>query len=67
MDPATLAWIIQLAKGLMIDRYANTAGATAWFYDYILTMPAEYEYIWKRKWSLVKVLYLLVCTNNLKR
>ena len=60
MDPAEVAAIVGLVNGLMVDRYANTAGATVWFYDYLLTLSAEYKYIWRKKWSLVKVLYLLV-------
>lgn len=59
MDPARLAFILKLADSFMVCRYANTAGATAWFYDYLLTFQKEYQYIWKKKWGLVKILYLL--------
>lgn len=60
MDPALVVAIVEAAQHLMIDRYANTAGAVVWFYDYLLTASAEHKYIWRKKWSLVKILYLLV-------
>ncbi len=61
MDDATVVTLLpNLAQGLIIDRYVNTAGATAWIYDFLLTLPQEYQYIWKRKWSSIKVLYLVV-------
>jgi len=49
-----------LAETLMVGRYATTAGAVVWLYDYLLTFSAEYHYVWTKKWSLVKALYLIV-------
>lgn len=65
MDPEILARILKLSETLAVCRYVNTAGAAAWFYDFILTISTEHKYIWKRKWSLVKALYLIVRLTNL--
>jgi Family of unknown function (DUF6533) len=54
------AAIVDAVSDLMVDRYANTAGAAVWFYDYLLTFSDEYEYIWMKRWGLVKILYLVV-------
>jgi len=56
-DPADL---VTLASTLTIGRYATTAGAVVWFYDYLLMFSAEFRYVLLKKWGLVKVLYLLV-------
>ena len=61
------AVITYAAFEVMVDRYTNTAGAVVWFYDYLLTISAEYEHIWMKKWSVVKILYLVVRFPSLLR
>ncbi|KAF7776839.1 hypothetical protein Agabi119p4_5232 [Agaricus bisporus var. burnettii] len=40
-------------------QYAELAGATLLAFDWILNFSSEVEMIWKAKWNLVKVLYLI--------
>ncbi|KAF9556699.1 hypothetical protein CPC08DRAFT_820322 [Agrocybe pediades] len=47
-----------LAK-LELDRYSRLAMAVVMCYDYALTIDREIDLIWRSKWSLPKVLFLL--------
>jgi hypothetical protein len=38
--------------------YVIVAGSSVLVYDWVLTFGKEIELIWKRRWSLVTVLYL---------
>ncbi|KAF9225021.1 hypothetical protein BS17DRAFT_60768 [Gyrodon lividus] len=49
-----------ILAGLQFNNYISVAIATAVGYDYILTFPAEIEYVWKRSWSWVSTLFLVV-------
>ncbi|KDR72873.1 hypothetical protein GALMADRAFT_252190 [Galerina marginata CBS 339.88] len=41
-------------------RYIGAAGLVFLFYDHILSFADEVEYVWKARWTLPKVLFLLV-------
>lgn len=42
----------------LIGSYFTAASSVALIYDWALTFGQEIELIWKRRWSLVTVLYL---------
>ncbi|KAJ4477748.1 hypothetical protein C8J55DRAFT_515419 [Lentinula edodes] len=42
-----------------VDRYANLAGCTLLLYDYLLTLDDEIEFIWRKSWSIGKVLFII--------
>lgn len=45
---------------LALNRFISVVGATLWSYDYLLTCSDEVTWIWPRKCSLAKALYMLV-------
>ncbi|KAJ3792493.1 hypothetical protein GGU11DRAFT_505513 [Lentinula aff. detonsa] len=42
-----------------VSRYANLAGGALLFYDYLLTLDDEIEFIWKKQWSIGKALFIM--------
>ena len=52
--------LITLVDHMNLNRLISVAGTTIWVYDYALTVSDEYAIIWPTKWSLVKVLYMIV-------
>ncbi|KAJ3785509.1 hypothetical protein GGU10DRAFT_354742 [Lentinula aff. detonsa] len=42
-----------------VTQYTNLAGSTLLFYDYLLTLDDEIEFIWKKSWSIGKVLFII--------
>ncbi|KAJ3843625.1 hypothetical protein F5878DRAFT_250641 [Lentinula raphanica] len=47
-----------LADGY-VTQYANLAGSALLVYDYLLNLDDEIEFIWKKSWSIGKVLFIL--------
>ncbi|KAF8452718.1 hypothetical protein L210DRAFT_2053440 [Boletus edulis BED1] len=45
---------------LQLNDYISLVIATAVIYDYFLTISNEVAYIWKRPWTIVSTLFLLV-------
>ncbi|KAJ3990794.1 hypothetical protein F5050DRAFT_1813453 [Lentinula boryana] len=41
-----------------VTQYTNS-GSTLLFYDYLLTLDDEIEFIWKKSWSIGKVLFII--------
>ncbi|KAJ3982718.1 hypothetical protein F5890DRAFT_323171 [Lentinula detonsa] len=42
-----------------VTQYTNLAGSTLLFYDYLLTLDDEIEFIWKKSWSIGKILFII--------
>jgi len=57
---AVLSAIIEGGNGIMQTKYAFFADFAISVYDHILTFDLEVEHIWKRKFTLVTLLFLLV-------
>ncbi|KAF9225016.1 hypothetical protein BS17DRAFT_61505 [Gyrodon lividus] len=49
-----------MSESLQLDDYKPVVIATAVGYDYILAFPTEIEFVWKRRWSWVSFLFLVV-------
>ncbi|KAK0463038.1 uncharacterized protein EV420DRAFT_1151393 [Desarmillaria tabescens] len=50
----------EIAWHAQATRYLSGAGLVVLLYDHILTFPAEVELIWTARWSVPKVLFLLI-------
>lgn len=59
MSPEQLAHTITEASQITAAKYYLIASITMMAYDMILTFHLEYEYIWKRKKTIVSYLFLL--------
>ncbi|KAJ8078472.1 hypothetical protein PM082_012754 [Marasmius tenuissimus] len=60
--PQIAAALEQLFSVVQHQRYVATVevcSAMLFVYDYLLTLDLEIEHIWKAKWSLVKVIYII--------
>jgi len=57
-SPAEIAELIDTLQLTQTTRYAQIAAGVIVFYDIIVTLDQEYEFIWTKSWSYVKVLYL---------
>ncbi|KLO10603.1 hypothetical protein SCHPADRAFT_892243 [Schizopora paradoxa] len=57
--PAVLAAIIEAGNGVLQTKFTHYAALGIVFYDHLLTLDIEIEYIWKRKFSAVTVLFFL--------
>ena len=53
------AEIITLFQSTQTANYFNLAAAVLAVYDIMLTFPSEYAYIWRKRWSLPNILYVL--------
>ncbi|KAF9232808.1 hypothetical protein BU15DRAFT_67125 [Melanogaster broomeanus] len=49
---------------IQLNDYISVAIATALGYDYLLTFAQEIEYVWKRPWSWVSTLFIVVCITR---
>ncbi|KAF9231089.1 hypothetical protein BU15DRAFT_82847 [Melanogaster broomeanus] len=49
-----------ILASIQMNDYASVVVASAVGYDYILTFPSEIEYIWKRPWSWVSTLFVVL-------
>ncbi|KAH7913289.1 hypothetical protein BJ138DRAFT_1146324 [Hygrophoropsis aurantiaca] len=52
-------WIVDAVADLRLVLYATVAAATILAYDYLLTFDLELQHIWRARWSILKVLYIL--------
>ncbi|GAB1522801.1 hypothetical protein RhiXN_05920 [Rhizoctonia solani] len=59
MTPEELAHTITEAQHINAAKYYLIASITMMAYDMVLTFHLEYEYIWKRKKTLVSYLFLV--------
>jgi hypothetical protein len=59
MDANELASSIARTERLHTVNYVLAVSLVLLFYDYFLTLPSEIELIWKAKFNIVKVLFLL--------
>jgi len=48
-----------LVRENRIVTYLDVAAAVLMLYDYSLTFRDEIEYIWKRPWSLIRILFTI--------
>lgn len=51
--------IVESLERLYTDKILNVCAITVFGYDVLLTFDAEVNYIWRSKWSWVKVLFFL--------
>jgi len=42
-----------------IFSYVEVANLTVFIWDILLTLPREIEFVWRARWSLGKVLYII--------
>ncbi|EFI26683.1 hypothetical protein CC1G_15454 [Coprinopsis cinerea okayama7 len=56
--PSPEVWAA-LAKTFQTGHYWQAAGTAVVLYDHLTTLDLEIELVWRRKWSYVKVLYIL--------
>jgi len=47
-------------KALILNNYISLIGCAIVGYDYILTFPREIDYIWRRRWTWVSAIFVLV-------
>ncbi|KAG8794404.1 hypothetical protein FRC16_010533 [Serendipita sp. 398] len=59
LPPSILNPLIEVFWNMGVAKYIATAGIVAMLYDIILTLEDEFEVIWKKKWGLTSVLYLV--------
>ncbi|KZV79341.1 hypothetical protein EXIGLDRAFT_782474 [Exidia glandulosa HHB12029] len=53
--------LVALCKPCLKSIPARAVACAAWFvYDWALSLDHEVEYIWKRKWSFAKSLYIII-------
>ncbi|KAH8913356.1 hypothetical protein BT69DRAFT_1344713 [Atractiella rhizophila] len=58
-DPAALEAIFKkLEKDLDVSRVYFICCMSVLIWDWIVTFPSEYKYIWRTPWSIAKVLFL---------
>jgi len=53
----------EFLQASIIGSYVDVAAATMFFYDYLITLPLEIEFIWKGPWT--RVTYLWFATRYL--
>jgi len=53
------ALFITLLRDVQITRYCRLASSVIIYYDHLITLDREMDLIWKKKWSLSKVIFLL--------
>ncbi|KAH6909752.1 hypothetical protein BKA70DRAFT_1274675 [Coprinopsis sp. MPI-PUGE-AT-0042] len=56
---------LRIIKISQLGLYIQTAATVACIYDHLTTLDLEIELIWKRKISLVQVLYFVVRNHSL--
>lgn len=54
------AQFVLMQKNAVACKYVGAAGLVFLFYDHILSFSDEVEYVWKARWTIPKVLFLLV-------
>jgi len=59
MEFDSFAQLVASANRLRIVNCVNVVSLTILVYDYCLVLSSEVDLVWKSKWSIVKVLYLL--------
>ncbi|KAF5321137.1 hypothetical protein D9619_001688 [Psilocybe cf. subviscida] len=66
MDPTTANAINQVIQNLLSAgmigpkvTYVDVAACTLFVWDYIITFDLEVQYIWKSRWTTVKMVYLI--------
>jgi len=52
--------IIFVLRSLRLTRYLSAAGLVMLLYDHFLTLDQEVEEIWKAKWTLPKIFFLIL-------
>ncbi|KAF8500020.1 hypothetical protein JB92DRAFT_2980302, partial [Gautieria morchelliformis] len=60
MDAELSSTIASSLKQHVLPDYFNVAGAMLLIYDHMLTLDVEVGFIWSARWSVAKVLYLMV-------
>ncbi|KAF8838714.1 hypothetical protein BDN67DRAFT_971104 [Paxillus ammoniavirescens] len=51
---------LSILSSIQLNDYTSVAAVTVIGYDYVLTFASEVEYIWKRPWSWVSMLFIVV-------
>ncbi|KAG8806561.1 hypothetical protein FRC17_004924, partial [Serendipita sp. 399] len=57
--PITLAHIRLIGYATRVVRYVNYAAFTFMLYDMLLTLADEVKYIWRARWTVIKVVFLI--------
>jgi hypothetical protein len=57
--PLTYEHLLLIENAARYTKCVNYAALTLMFYDMLLTSVDEVKYIWKARWTLVKVIFLL--------
>ncbi|KAF8123687.1 hypothetical protein EV363DRAFT_1587224 [Boletus edulis] len=60
LHPRIMSSVQSILALLQLNDYISLATATAVIYDYCLTISNEVTYIWKRPWTRVSTLFLLI-------
>lgn len=51
----------QVMESVRLAQYLGAAGITVMLYDWILTLPAEIEFVWTQdRWNIPSALFLVV-------
>lgn len=58
-DATSISTIIAM-RNLQRGRYMTAAGLALWLWDALITLDTEIIYVWNRKFSMIKTIYLLV-------
>ncbi|KAI0078646.1 hypothetical protein K474DRAFT_892514 [Panus rudis PR-1116 ss-1] len=53
------SYFLFFAQSIYISRCSVAASLAILYYDWLLTLPSEVEYYWKRKWSTTSFFYFL--------
>ncbi|TFY57578.1 hypothetical protein EVG20_g8490 [Dentipellis fragilis] len=59
MDPAQAELLVSAVKDVWIVGCFGLSSLVLLFYDHILTFPDEVELIWRSRWSVSKVIFLM--------
>ncbi|PFH45658.1 hypothetical protein AMATHDRAFT_8852 [Amanita thiersii Skay4041] len=55
-----MADLFAILLHLQIVHYIDVSAAAILVYDYLLTIRMEIEYVWKAKWTLIKITYVIM-------
>ncbi|GJE85359.1 hypothetical protein PsYK624_014380 [Phanerochaete sordida] len=58
--PSTVVHDISLYEGVYINGVCSIATGVLLLYEYALTLPQEFETVWRRKWNATSLLLLLI-------
>ncbi|KAG8861533.1 hypothetical protein FRB91_006241 [Serendipita sp. 411] len=58
LPPLTYAHLLLIGTATRVVRYVNYASFTFMVWDMLLTLPDEVKYIWKARWTVIKVVFL---------